>query len=252
MPFDQPMRLDLTELGPRCPDFRVAALVATGLTIPAERPAALDAEIAAREAACRAAHPGVELGAIPGVAAWRVAYKGFGIKRTSYRSSVERLVKNVLAERRLAFVNGFVDAYNAVSLAHVMPAGADDLDRLTGDVCFRYARPGDSFLDMAGGGGAEEGDGAATAGGPTEDPPKDGEVVLADAAHVLCRRWNWRQDLRSLITPATTAALLTIQSNGVGDVAAAADDAVRLIIATCGGRVDVHLLDAGRPTVTLF
>ena len=41
----------------------------------------------------------------------------------------------------------------------------------------------------------------------SEEPeaPKAGEVVYADAAHVLCRRWNWRQDARSLITPATTA-----------------------------------------------
>ena len=31
---------------------------------------------------------------------------------------------------------------------------------------------------------------------------RPGEVVYADAAHVLCRRWNWRQDARSLITPA--------------------------------------------------
>ena len=66
---------------------------------------------------------------IPGIAAWRAAYKGFGIKQTRYRSSVERLVKNVLAGRPLARVNAFVDLYNAVSLAHVLPLGADDLDR---------------------------------------------------------------------------------------------------------------------------
>ena len=36
----------------------------------------------------------MDLSAIPGVAAWRSAYRAFGIKKTSYRSSVERLVKH--------------------------------------------------------------------------------------------------------------------------------------------------------------
>ena len=47
-------------------------------------------------------------------------------------------------------------------------------------------RQGDTFLDMA-----------AEAGEDPNDPPKPGEVVYADAAKVLCRRWNWRQDART-------------------------------------------------------
>ena len=37
----------------------------------------------------------------------------------------------------------------------------------------------------------------AEAGEDPNDPPKEGEVVYADARHVLCRRWNWRQDART-------------------------------------------------------
>jgi DNA/RNA-binding domain of Phe-tRNA-synthetase-like protein len=59
----------------------------------------------------------MELADIPGVAAWRKAYRAFGIKRTSYRSSVERLMKNALADRPLPEINAFVDAYNAVVTA---------------------------------------------------------------------------------------------------------------------------------------
>ena len=58
-------------------------------------------------------------------------------------------MKNVLAGRELARINAFVDAYNAVSLAHVLPLGADDLDKVTPPLAFRYAREGDSFVDMA-------------------------------------------------------------------------------------------------------
>ena len=60
----------------------------------------------------------------------------------------------------------------------------------------------------------------AAEGEDPDDPPKPGEVVYADAAKVLCRRWNWRQDARSAVTPATRRVVLTAQSNGAGDVGA--------------------------------
>ena len=143
------MHISIADIADAFPDYRVAVVVAEGLTIAPERRAALDALIAEREEAARATWSGTELSQIPGVAAWRAAYKGFGIKQTRYRSSVERLVKNVLAGRPLARVNAFVDLYNAVSLAHVLPLGADDLDKVTPPLAFRYAREGDSFVDMA-------------------------------------------------------------------------------------------------------
>ena len=79
---------------------------------------------------------------------------------------------------------------------------------------------------------------------------RPGEVVYADAAHVLCRRWNWRQDARSLITPQTARAVVTVQANGAGDVAAGADDLVDLIGKFCGGQCRVAILDqpAAAPT----
>src|SRR6266851_1184336 len=134
-----PIALTVTDIIAAFPAYRVAAA----------RPPALDALIGAREQAARATWSGRELAQIPGIAAWRQAYKGFGIKQTRYRSSVERLVKNVLAGRALARINAFVDLYNAVSLGHVLPLGADDLDKVIPPLCFRYARAGDSFVDMA-------------------------------------------------------------------------------------------------------
>ena len=237
------MRIDISEVAATFPEFKVAVVVARGLAIEAARPPELGAIIGAREAACRAEWSGVELSEIPGIAVWRRAYRAFGIKKTSYRSSVERLVKNVLAGRELPAINSFVDAYNAVSLAHVMPAGADDLDKVAGDLAFRYSRPGDSFLDMAGG---EEG-----SGGPTDDPPKDGEVVYADAEKVLCRRWNWRQDGRSLVTPSTRRAVVTVQFNGAGDLDRAVADLVDLIGRFSGGTTTAAVVDRNRPVAAI-
>jgi DNA/RNA-binding domain of Phe-tRNA-synthetase-like protein len=234
------MHISIAEIAETFPDYRVAFVVAEGLTIAPERPAALDALIAAREAEARATWGGAELSQIPGIAAWRAAYKGFGIKQTRYRSSVERLVKNVLAGRSLARVNAFVDLYNAVSLAHVLPLGADDLDQVAPPLAFRYAREGDSFVDMA---DAEEG------GEP--EAPKTGEVVYGDSVHVLCRRWNWRQDARSIIRPETRRAVVTVQSNGADDVEAGANDLIDLIAKFCGGHCRVAVLDQARPTAEI-
>jgi DNA/RNA-binding domain of Phe-tRNA-synthetase-like protein len=232
------LQISIADITNAFPDYRVAFVVAENLAIAPERPAALDALIAEREAAARARWGGTELSQIPGIAAWRAAYKGFGIKQTRYRSSVERLVKNVLAGRSLARVNAFVDLYNAVSLAHVLPLGADDLAHVTPPLTFRYAREGDSFVDMA-----EEDD--------APEAPKRGEVVYADAAHVLCRRWNWRQDARSLITPQTARAVVTVQANGAGDVKSGADDLIDLIGKFCRGQARVVVLDRAHPTADL-
>ena len=94
-----PVTLSIDAIASAFPRYRVGVVIATDLAIPATRPPALDALIREREAAARVKWQGLELAAIPGIAAWREAYKGFGIKQTRYRSSVERLVKNVLGVR---------------------------------------------------------------------------------------------------------------------------------------------------------
>ena len=237
--METPMpRLDATEALAAFPDFRVAAMVIEGAGAPDSRAPAIEAYVAAAEQNCRARWSGMELSAIPGVAAWRRAYKGFGIKSTSYRSSVERLVKRVLAGGDLPRVNGFVDLYNAVSLEHVVCAGADDLDAVTGDLAFRFAREGDTFIDMA-----------PADGMPPAQPPKPGEVVYADGSTVLCRRWNWRQDARSIVTPRTRRIVLTIQSNGVGSVEDAARDVERLAREALGMQSRVVIAEKERPVV---
>ena len=233
-------QLSIEDLTERFPDFRAAFIVAEPLRIAAHRSASLAGDVAVAEAECRRRWGGRELSAIPVVAAWRAAYKGFGIKRTSYRSSAERLIKRVVAGEPLPEINALVDLYNMVSLETGLCLGCDDLDKTAGDLVFRFSRPGDSFLDI----GAEAGD-------DLNDPPKEGEVVYADAGHVLCRRWNWRQDARTASSLDTRRAVLTVQSNGVGDVEAAAAWLAGLIGRECGAGARIEVLDRRQPTVEL-
>lgn len=233
-------RLSIEALIERFPDFRVAFVLAEPLTVAPVRSTTLAEAIAAAEAECRARWGAAELSAIPGIAAWRAAYKGFGIKRTSYRSSVERLIKRVLAGQPLPEINALVDLYNMVSLTSGLCLGCDDLDKTEGDLVFRFSTAGDSFFDM----GAETGE-------DPNDPPKDGEVVYADARHVLCRRWNWRQDSRTASSAATRRAVLTVQSNGAGEVEAAAAMLSRLIARECGAASRIEVLDRRGPAATV-
>ena len=235
------MKLDISDVISDFPQFRVAAVVATDLVVAPERPAELDDLIASRVEASRDWWREFVLADIPGLKAWRKTYRAFGIKQTSYRSSVERLIKNVLAGRGLVAINGFVDCYNVISISHVFPAGADDLDKVSGGLFFRYSRPGDSFQDMAKDG----------VGGVIDSPPKPGEVVYADAEKVLCRRWNWRQDARSLVSPETKRAVVTVQANGTDGLDEAVADLQTLLERYCSARVSATVADAETPVVDL-
>ena len=234
------MHIDISGIISDFPRFASPSWSPSDIEVARERPPELAALIAEREAACRERNGAeTDLPRFPASRRGGKAYRAFGIKRTSYRSSVERLVKNVLAGRGLPEINNFVDAYNAVSLAHVMPLGADDLDQVAGDIAFRYSLLGDEFLDMASGAEGIE--------GVEADPPKEGEVVYADDEKILCRRWNWRQDIRSLVTPLTRRAVVTVQSNGAGDLEAAVADLVDLLGRFAGGASTVTIVDYIRP-----
>ncbi len=119
-----------------------------------------------------------------------------------------------------------------------MPVGADDADCIGPEVAFRYARGGDTFHPL----------GKPEAG---NDPPKEGEVVLAAGDRVLCRRWNWYQDARSAIAPSSRRAVVTVQANGLGDLEAAALDLVCLIETHCAATCRIGFASARSPVVSL-
>jgi len=232
--------LDISDVAGDFPAFRVALVVADTLAIPAVRPPGLEAFV--EETAARVARDlgGVELADVAELKAWRQAYRAFGVKKTSYRSSVERLLKNIQRGAGLPRVNALVDAYNAISVLYRMPIGADDLDRVTPPLSFRYARPTDTFVAL--------GDPAAA-----PDPPQAGEIVYADAEKCLCRRWNWYQDGRSAIAAHTTRAVLTVQTlaGGGGELERATSHLAELIGACTGGRARSAIACAAAPLVAV-
>jgi len=230
--------LDISEVSGDFPAFRVALVVVNDLVLPTERPPMLEAFIAETAAQVARDLAGIDLADVAELKAWRQAYRAFGVKKTSYRSSVERLLKNIQRGGGLPRVNALVDAYNAISARYRMPIGADDLDRVTPPLAFRHARPADTFVAL--------GDPNAT-----PDPPHAGEVVYADAEKCLCRRWNWYQDARSAITSHTTRAVLTVQTLADDDsgTCKATSHLAELVGVCIGGRARWAVAHAAAPVV---
>ena len=123
----------------------------------------------------------------PHIAAWRAAFSTFGAKPSKYPCSAEALAARVLKGATLPRVNVLVDLYNAVSVRALTPIGGEDLEQLHGSLRLAIA-DGDEPFDGH--------DGA----------PRPGEIVWRDDAGVTCRRWNWRQGVRTRLTDATTRA----------------------------------------------
>ena len=199
------------------PTFRVAFVVLRGIRPPGDCGPGIEAMAAETERRTAAMLSATAIAELEEIRQWRAAYRSFGIKKTSYRNACEALLRRIRRGEGLPRVAPLVDLYNALSVKYRIPAGADDLAALTPPLAFRYAKPGDGFRDLA--------------GDPhSDDPPKPGEVVLADASHVLCRRWNWRQDVRSRIQPATTDATLVLQTladDGAEQLNSAAEELAR-------------------------
>lgn len=182
------------------PEARIGVVVVQGLDNgpPAPMPeAAIEQALDAARAAALAAVGDADLATHPAVAPWRAAYQAFGAKPPSrYRSSIENLLRQA-RQGPLRRINPLVDLYNAVSLAHLLPCGGEDLAAVVGDIALARARGDELFVPL----GSDE-----------VQPPAPGEVIYRDGAGVLCRCWNWREAERTKLTPATRAAFLCIET----------------------------------------
>ncbi|MBX5441513.1 MAG: cytoplasmic protein [Solirubrobacteraceae bacterium] len=203
------------EIHARWPDYRAHVLCAEGL-------AGGPSDDESRALLARAAESLLARGLAraadhPHVAAWRAAFSAFGSKPSRYPCSAEALAARVLKGRGLPEVNRLVDAYNAVSVAHLIPVGGEDAGALRGTLRLTVAAGDEPF---------EPRDGEAP---ETVDP---GEVVWGDDAGVTCRRWNWRQGRRTQIGEGTTSAVFVFDALGP-----CGDDELRAAVAELRGHL---------------
>ncbi|MGW5231206.1 B3/B4 domain-containing protein [Streptomyces nodosus] len=167
----------------------------------------------------------------PHMAAWRALYTAFGAKPSRTRNSAEALARRALSDGGLPRINVLVDVYNAISVAHLIPVGGEDLGLVQGAMRLVRATGDEEFMTVAGG---EE----------TVEHPDAGEVVWRDEAGVTCRRWNWRQGPRTRLTEESTSAVFLLEGLApmpVADLARAGAELAELLEKfSPGARIAVH------------
>ena len=159
----------------------------------------------------------------PHISSWRDMYRSFGTKAGDYRPSAEALARRALKEGALPRINAAVDAYNAVSVRHLVPMGGFDLDRVRGDIRLRLSEGGEIFTPL---------------GPAAPEETYRGEVVYADDERILTRRWNYRDCEETKITEGTVnVAMFADGSPGIprSVVEEALRDLEALMKASCGG-----------------
>jgi DNA/RNA-binding domain of Phe-tRNA-synthetase-like protein len=207
------------------PDYRALLILAEGLA-PGPSDGVSEKMLRAAEEAAPADHPHVE--------AWREAFRAFGAKPQRTRPSVDALLRRL--PQGLPRVDRLTDAYNAISVLHAVPIGGEDVDRYRGPLRLVRAtgeEPFDTIVD----------------GQPAVERPSPGEVVWRDDDGVTCRRWNWRQCVRTRLGPTTIRAVFILDALGPMTGAALTEAGSALIDAlhaiSPGVRLETRTLQPG-------
>lgn len=116
---------------------------------------------------------------------YRDVFNKLGINPNKFMSSIEAMLTRVSKGKGLPNISPIVDLGNSVSLTHMVPLGAHDIDTLNGDIEVRFSKKGDSFIPL----GCEE-----------AEVLEDGELIYSAGDNVRTRRWIWRQSEQGKIT----------------------------------------------------
>lgn len=171
---------------------------------------------------------GVEVSQHAHIAPWRETYRKFGSKPSDFRCSAEALTKVVLRGLEIKKISPLVDLYNLISIKYILPVGAEDLDKMEGDLELTFAEGTEEYTPL---------------GGEENDPPQKGEVIYRDDLGVICRRWNWREGDRTKITKDTRNAVVVIESIASIPIKEAVEELANLVKEYCGGEVITYYLN---------
>lgn len=109
---------------------------------------------------------------------YRESFQSLGINPNKFMSSIEAMITRVAKKKGLPNINPIVDIGNAISLKHIVPLGAHDIDMADGDICVRFSKTGDKFIPF---------------GQNEPEHLDDGELIYSVGEMVKTRRWIWRQ-----------------------------------------------------------
>ena len=166
----------------------------------------------------------------PVIKAWREAFYKFRTKKGA-RCSIEALLKRVAKGGEIGCINPLVDIYNGISLKYGVPVGGENIDAFEGDNRLTVADGSEEFI---------------TLGSDKSEPPYEGEVIYKDDAGAICRCFNWRESVRTMLTEETTNAFMCIETVSPEQESAmleALDELKTMIEKELGGTCRKEILD---------
>ena len=176
------------------------------------------------------------LSTVESLAAWRLAFRTFGVKPTKYRSACEALLRRLTKQGEIPTINALVDIANLVSIRYALPVAAFDIGALEGSVTVRFATGTERYTPL---------------GQDAAEHPKPGEVIFSDDSDlVIARRWCWRQSAESAAQKDSRVVLITIEAHhegGRSDVEAGLDDLRALLKQHTGGEIASMVLSSEQP-----
>ena len=166
------------------PESKIGILVCTGIDnhIVDENKYIDYLQEAQKEALKHIANP--EFAENPVIRTWRDAFQKFKTKKGA-RCSIEAMLKRISKGNSIGTINPLVDIYNGISLKYGVPVGGEDIDKFDGDNRLTVADGGEEFI---------------TYGSDKSEPPYEGEVVYKDNAGAICRCFNWRESVRTMLS----------------------------------------------------
>ena len=178
----------------------------------------------------------IDLASHPRLQVWKEAYRQFGSNPNKYTPSIVFLAKQVKTGKTVRSISPAVDAFNIISIRHIIPCGGDDMNSVEGDVTLGRAAGDETFAALF---------------KPEEiEHPDPGEVIYVNrlTKRVLCRRWNWRNGDFSKLSPETRNLAINVDGMmpaiGRAEIEEAAEALKELLLRYCGGNISVHYLDA--------
>ncbi|MBX4263552.1 B3/B4 domain-containing protein [Clostridium estertheticum] len=169
---------------------------------------------------------------------WRESFQKFKTKKGA-RSSIEALLKRIDKGNHIGNINPLVDIYNSISLRYALPCGGEDIDTFVGDIRLTKAVGNEKFI---------------TLGTDKSEPPYEGEIIYKDNAGAICRCWNWRESVRTMLTENTRNAFLCIELTDEKrqvEFEDALKELERLIKNNLGGETQISILDANNKNMQI-
>lgn len=182
------------EIEPIAPGFRALSISVEAAPVADERVG----EVALREA-CEAVLAGQPAWAEAHLNAWAEVFRSFGAKPRRTPCSAEALRKRVIKDGTMVPLDPVVDLYNAVSIRYAVPVGGENFAAYAGMPRLVVADGTEIFDTMK-------------EGQPGSESPDAGEVVWRDDIGVTCRRWNWRQGIRTRLSVADNRMWFILES----------------------------------------